>query len=57
MSRYHLCHRGAPARPAGAARGAALADHCRAMLERHARYVREHLEDMPEVRDWRWTEP
>ena len=25
------------------------------MLERHHTYVREHLEDMPEVRDWTWS--
>jgi xylulose-5-phosphate/fructose-6-phosphate phosphoketolase len=25
------------------------------MIERHKLYVAEHGEDMPEVRDWRWT--
>jgi xylulose-5-phosphate/fructose-6-phosphate phosphoketolase len=58
MSRYHLCleaiHR---AGPRGRAEGAALAALCRAMLDRHPGYIREHLEDMPEVRDWRWSEP
>ena len=58
MSRDHLClealHR-TGAR--GEREGAALAAHCRAMLERHPDYIREHLEDMPEVRDWRWSEP
>jgi xylulose-5-phosphate/fructose-6-phosphate phosphoketolase len=25
------------------------------MLERHYTYVREHFEDMPEVRNWTWS--
>jgi xylulose-5-phosphate/fructose-6-phosphate phosphoketolase len=34
-------------------RGAAdLKAWCESQLERHQRYVVEHLEDMPEVRDW-----
>jgi xylulose-5-phosphate/fructose-6-phosphate phosphoketolase len=57
MSRYHLCLEALRRVPEGETRGAALADHCRSMLERHERYIREHLEDMPEVRDWCWTEP
>jgi xylulose-5-phosphate/fructose-6-phosphate phosphoketolase len=31
-----------------------MVDECRALLERHHAYVREHFEDMPEVRDFRW---
>jgi xylulose-5-phosphate/fructose-6-phosphate phosphoketolase len=27
---------------------------CEESLARHGRYVREHFEDMPEVRDWTW---
>ncbi len=38
--------------PAGARK---LEDHCRTMLSRHHGYVREHHEDMPEVRDWTWS--
>jgi xylulose-5-phosphate/fructose-6-phosphate phosphoketolase len=57
MSRYHLCLEALRRAPRGEARGAALAAHCRAMLERHPGHIREHLEDMPEVRDWRWSEP
>ena len=33
----------------------AIIDECDTMLRRHAAYVREHLEDMPEIRDWTWT--
>ena len=49
-------------RRSGARRGRdprrrALVAHCRAMLDRHHGYIREHFEDMPEVRDWRWSEP
>jgi xylulose-5-phosphate/fructose-6-phosphate phosphoketolase len=54
MSRYHLAIdaiRRARRRP----EGAGLAeDYCEEMLARHSEYVREHFEDMPEVRDWTW---
>jgi xylulose-5-phosphate/fructose-6-phosphate phosphoketolase len=56
MSRYHLALealRRARRAPAG---GVELEKHCKAMLGRHRDYVREHLEDMPEVRDWTWGE-
>ena len=29
-------------------------EHCAVMLNHHQRYVREHFEDMPEIRDWTW---
>ena len=54
MSRYHLALdalRRSRRVPAGAAE---LERHCEEMLDRHHSYVREHLEDMPEVRDWTW---
>jgi len=56
MSRYHLCiealRRGGGALP----RSRALIDECNAALERNHVYTREHLEDMPEIRDWVWSE-
>ena len=35
----------------------ALVAHCFEMLDRHKRYVVEHLEDLPEITDWVWSEP
>ena len=57
MSRYHICldalrytqHRAGGDHP--------LTRYCEEMLERHDPYIREHLEDMPEVRDWIWSAP
>jgi xylulose-5-phosphate/fructose-6-phosphate phosphoketolase len=34
-----------------------LTEICRQMLARHHSYVDEHLEDLPEIRDWTWTQP
>jgi len=55
MSRYDLCFEALRRVPRQSAHAARLAEHCRAMLERHEVYIREHFEDMPEVRDWKWT--
>jgi xylulose-5-phosphate/fructose-6-phosphate phosphoketolase len=55
MSRYHLvleALRRSARVPEG---GAALAEHCHAMLARHHGYIREHFEDMPEIRGWTWA--
>jgi xylulose-5-phosphate/fructose-6-phosphate phosphoketolase len=54
VDRYHLALeavRRSRRAPEGAER---LVDHCHAQLERHDRYKVEHLEDLPEVRDWTW---
>jgi xylulose-5-phosphate/fructose-6-phosphate phosphoketolase len=54
MSRYHLVQdvlARSKRRPPG---GGDLLRHCGDMLQRHHGYIREHLEDMPEVRDWTW---
>jgi xylulose-5-phosphate/fructose-6-phosphate phosphoketolase len=52
VSRYHLVQdaiNNATRAPAGSTE---LKAWCEAMLAKHRRYVVEHLEDMPEVRDW-----
>ena len=57
MSRYHLVLN-ALRRARRLAPGArALEHHCEAMLLRHHDYIREHFEDMPEVREWTWARP
>jgi xylulose-5-phosphate/fructose-6-phosphate phosphoketolase len=30
---------------------------CRTQLLDHDAYVVEHMEDLPEIRDWRWQRP
>ncbi len=55
VSRFHLARealRRSRRRPEGSDE---LIEHCREMLAHHELYVTEHLEDMPEIRDWRWT--
>jgi len=56
ISRYHLCIEALRRAPRMASRAATLIERCTAMLNRHQAYIREHLEDMPEVRDWTWTD-
>jgi xylulose-5-phosphate/fructose-6-phosphate phosphoketolase len=34
-----------------------LIDECRELLKKHTAYVREHFEDLPEIRDWTWAGP
>jgi xylulose-5-phosphate/fructose-6-phosphate phosphoketolase len=55
MSRFDLALEAlnrAPRRPDGADD---LERHCHEMLRRHREYVVEHLEDMPDIRDWTWS--
>ncbi|GAA4303101.1 phosphoketolase [Klenkia terrae] len=55
MSRYHLVLLALAHAPSGLAGADELAATCRDQLARHHAYVREHFEDLPEVRDWTWT--
>ncbi|HEY4240507.1 MAG TPA: phosphoketolase family protein [Kofleriaceae bacterium] len=53
-SRYHIAldaMRRARRPPANLA---ALSAECEAILAKHRAYVVEHLEDLPEIRDWAW---
>jgi xylulose-5-phosphate/fructose-6-phosphate phosphoketolase len=54
MSRYHLVLEALRRARRAPERGTELAEHCAAMLARHHANIPEHLQDMPEVRDWTW---
>jgi xylulose-5-phosphate/fructose-6-phosphate phosphoketolase len=56
MSRYHLVLEALRRSRRVPERGLELARHCQEMLDRHHDYIRENFEDMPEVRDWTWTQ-
>ncbi len=55
MSRYHLCIEALRRVPRIRERAQGLIDQCNASIARAVAYSREHLEDMPEVRDWTWS--
>jgi xylulose-5-phosphate/fructose-6-phosphate phosphoketolase len=54
MSRYHLALEALRRSRRVPERGLELAEFCRTQLDRHAVYVRDHLEDLPEISDWVW---
>jgi xylulose-5-phosphate/fructose-6-phosphate phosphoketolase len=55
MSRFHLCQMALSyTRVQGTER---LAELCEERLVEHHRYIREHLEDAPEIRDFTWAKP
>jgi xylulose-5-phosphate/fructose-6-phosphate phosphoketolase len=56
MSRYHLCIEALRRSPRRPDNGPALIDECNAMITRAVAYSHEHFEDMPEIRDWTWSD-
>jgi xylulose-5-phosphate/fructose-6-phosphate phosphoketolase len=55
MSRFHLALDALAHVPRLRAQAAAAIDLFQRTLYAHHGYIREHLEDMPEIRNWRWT--
>ena len=54
LDRYHLALEAIARVPGLAEKVPEVIARFRGKLEEHRAYVREHGEDMPEVRDWRW---
>ena len=60
MSRYHLAaevlrHSGEYPNSRPQARAPTLISKCEALISRATAYARRHLEDEPEIREWRWS--
>ena len=54
-SRFHLAIEAVRRARRPLERAELLIDDCRQSLKEHSAYVRERLEDMPEIRDWKWS--
>jgi len=55
MDRFHLVQDVIRRVPNLAGRAAALSEIARDALVRHTSYIGTYGEDMPEVREWRWS--
>ena len=56
MSRYHLCIEALRRSSRIREDAHALIEECNAMITRAVAYSHEHFEDMPEIRDWTWSD-
>ena len=55
-SRYHLCKQAVRAPVVDPKGAGAFPRYCDEKLAEHRLYVDAHFEDMPEIRDWTWTD-
>ena len=55
MSRLHLCLDVLRYLPGMLVEGAGLVTHCTELLAQHEVYIREHFDDLPEMKDWIWS--
>jgi phosphoketolase len=56
MSRFHLCKEALRRARRSVPNAEELIRRCDAQLARHHDYVRQNLDDIPEIRDWVWTD-
>jgi xylulose-5-phosphate/fructose-6-phosphate phosphoketolase len=56
VSRYHLCKLAMEFAPRVHPLTPPLFEECDAILTRHDAAIREQLQDLPEVRDWVWSD-
>jgi xylulose-5-phosphate/fructose-6-phosphate phosphoketolase len=54
LDRYHLLMDAVERLPKIADRAAELKQAMRDKLAEHKRYIAEHGDDMPEIRNWKW---
>ena len=54
LDRFHLVMDSIDRLPQTGAAGVELKGRLAAKLVEHKRYIREHGQDMPEIRNWRW---
>ena len=57
MSRYHLAAEALRRAARGRAGDGDLIDQCEDLIAQAVAYSRTELQDMPEIRDWVWTDP
>jgi xylulose-5-phosphate/fructose-6-phosphate phosphoketolase len=55
LDRFHLAIAALDRLPDIGPDAARARQHCQDRLIAHAAYIRDHGEDMPEIRDWRWS--
>jgi xylulose-5-phosphate/fructose-6-phosphate phosphoketolase len=57
LSRYHLAMEALRRVPKFESQALHLIEYFESKLAEHHLYIQEYLEDMPEIRDWTWSEP